>query len=110
MQRPDIATEIETVGGSIDSYGGITASALIWKHEQRFCDGLDLLADVLLNRFSRDALEREREVQIADICADKDNLLKSASVAMRRTLFWQHRLRLGFNRHGRNIAKLRLPV
>ena len=37
--------------------------------------------------FPADALEREREVQIADIAAQKDNLLKSASNAMRRALF-----------------------
>jgi zinc protease len=47
-----------------------------------------LLADVLLNPvFPADALAREREVQIADIYAQKDNLLKSASLAMRRALF-----------------------
>ncbi len=53
-----------------------------------FATGLDLLADVLLNpTFPADALEREREVQIAGIQAQKDDLLKSASIAMRRTLF-----------------------
>jgi len=53
-----------------------------------FAIGLDLLADVVLNpRFPEEAFEREREVQIANIQARKDDLLKSASVAMRRTLF-----------------------
>ncbi len=53
-----------------------------------FATGLDLLADVLLNPiFPAAPLEREREVQIAGISARKDDLLKSASVAMRRTLF-----------------------
>jgi zinc protease len=53
-----------------------------------FATGLDLLADVLLNpTFPADALKREREVQIANICAQKDDLLKSASLAMRRALF-----------------------
>ena len=47
-----------------------------------------MLADVLLNPiFPPDALERERDVQIAGIYAQKDDLLKSASLAMRRALF-----------------------
>ena len=79
----DIATEIETVGGSIDSYGGNNSFGVNLETMSS-----DLLADVLLNPgCPADALEREREVQIADICADKDNLLKSASLAMRRALF-----------------------
>jgi zinc protease len=84
-----IATEIESVGGHIDSYGGnnsfgVNAEVL----SSDFATGLDLLADVLLNPvFPADALERERTVQIASIYEQKDNLLKSASNAMRRTLF-----------------------
>jgi zinc protease len=84
-----IATEIESVGGHIDSYGGnnsfgVNAEVL----SSDFATGLDLLADVLLNpTFPADALERERTVQIASIYEQKDNLLKSASNAMRRTLF-----------------------
>jgi zinc protease len=84
-----IATEIESVGGSLDSYGGnnsfgVNAEVL----SSDFATGLDLLADVILNpTFPADPLEREREVQIASIYEQKDNLLKSASNAMRRTLF-----------------------
>ena len=84
-----IATEIESVGGSLDSYGGnnsfgVNAEVL----SSDFATGLDLLADVLLNpTFPAAPLEREREVQIASISEQKDNLLKSTSNAMRRTLF-----------------------
>ena len=84
-----IATEIESVGGHLDSYGGnnsfgVNAEVL----SSDFVTGLDLLADVLLNpTFPADPLEREREVQIATIASQRDNLLKSASNAMRRTLF-----------------------
>lgn len=84
-----IATEIESVGGHMDSYGGnnsfgVNAEVL----SSDFTTGLDLLADVLLNpTFPPDLLEREREVQIASIHSQRDNLLKSASNAMRRTLF-----------------------
>jgi zinc protease len=85
----DIAREIESVGGSIDSYGGnnsfgVNAEVL----SADFATGLDLLADVLLHpAFPAPALEREREVQLAGIRAQKDHLLQSASLAMRRALF-----------------------
>ena len=47
-----------------------------------------LLADVILNPvFPADELEREKEIQIAGIRSRKDELLKSASLAMRRALF-----------------------
>ena len=85
----DIAREIESVGGSIDSYGGnnsfgVNAEVL----NSDFATGLDLLADVLLNpTFPAPALERERQVQLAGIRAQKDHLLQSAALAMRRALF-----------------------
>ncbi len=85
----DIATEIESVGGHIDSYGGnnsfgVNAEVL----SSDFDTGLDLVADVILNPvFPAPALEREREIQLSNIAAQKDDLLKSASKAMRRALF-----------------------
>ncbi|MEI8288101.1 MAG: pitrilysin family protein [Verrucomicrobiota bacterium] len=84
-----IATEIESVGGHIDSYGGnnsfgVNAEVL----SDDFQTGLDLLADVILNPvFPADELAREVEVQAASIQARRDELLKSASLAMRRALF-----------------------
>jgi len=85
----DIAREIESVGGNLDSYGGnnsfgVNAEVL----SGDFQTGLDLLADVLLNpAFPTPALEREREVQLAAIRDQRDHLLQSASLAMRRALF-----------------------
>ena len=85
----DIAREIESVGGSIDSYGGNNSfgvNAEVMSSD--FAMGLDLLADVLLNpTFPAPALERERQVQLASIRALKDHLLQSAALAMRRALF-----------------------
>jgi zinc protease len=85
----NIATEIESVGGSIDSYGGNNSFGVnVEVLSSDFATGLDLLADVLLNPvFPADALEREREVQIAGIRARRDDLLKSAGFAMRQALF-----------------------
>ena len=84
-----IAVEIESVGGHIDSYGGnqsfgVNAEVLT----EDFALGLGLIADVLLNPiFPKDELEREREAQLAGIQSRRDDLLKSASLAMRRGLF-----------------------
>jgi len=84
-----IATEIESVGGSLDSYGGnnsfgVNAEVL----SEDFATGLALLADVVLHPiFPADELEREKEIQIASIRSRRDELLKSASLAMRRALF-----------------------
>jgi zinc protease len=84
-----IATEIESVGGHIDSYGGnnsfgVNAEVL----SSDFTTGLGLLADVILNPiFPAEELEREIELQVASIQARKDELLKSASLAMRKALF-----------------------
>ena len=84
-----IATEIESLGGSIDSFGGnnsfgVSAEVL----NSDFGKGLDLVADVLLNpTFPAPALAREREVQLAAIKAQKDQMLPSALRVMRRGLF-----------------------
>jgi zinc protease len=84
-----IATEIESVGGSIDSYGGYNSFGVnVEVMREDFATGLDLLADVILNpTFPEDAFEREREVQLASIQAQRDHLLQSCSRLMRRTLF-----------------------
>ena len=84
-----IALKIESVGGHLDTYGGnnsfgITAEVL----RSDFKTGLDLLADVLLNpAFPKAALERERQIQLAGIKAQRDELLASAFRLMRRHLF-----------------------
>ena len=88
----DIAKDIESVGGSIDSYGGNNSFGVNTEVlSADFATGLDLLADVLLNpTFPAPALERERQVQLAGIRAQKDQLLQSAALAMRRALFGEH--------------------
>jgi zinc protease len=84
-----IVTEIESLGGSIDSYGGNNSfgvSAQVLKED--FDSGLKLMVDVILNpTWPAAALERERQVQLAGIRAQRDHLLQSASRAMRRALF-----------------------
>jgi zinc protease len=85
----EIAKAAESIGGSMDSFGGnnsfgVTAEVL----SSDFHIGLDLVSDVLLNpAFPGSELERERQVQLAEIRSQKDQLLQSASKAMRRALF-----------------------
>jgi zinc protease len=84
-----ISSEIESVGGSIDSFGannsfGVSVEVLSSDLEK----GLELLADVILNpAFPEGPLEREREIQLASIKSQRDQLLKSAGLAMRRAMF-----------------------
>lgn len=84
-----IATEIESLGGSIDSYGGnnsfgVNAEVM----SEDLATGLALLTDVILNPvFADSAFEREREVQLAAIQAQRDHLLQSCSRLMRGKLF-----------------------
>ncbi len=84
-----IAREIESVGGSLDTWGsnntcGVQAQVL----REDFALGLELLADVLLRpAFPAEAVERERTVQLAGIRDQRDHLLQSAFRALRRGLF-----------------------
>ncbi|MBI5386489.1 MAG: insulinase family protein [Verrucomicrobia bacterium] len=84
-----IAREMESLGGSIDSYGGnnsfgVNAEVL----SGDFAAGLELVSDVILApAFPGDAFERERNIQLAAIKAQRDQLLQSASRFMRRGLY-----------------------
>lgn len=84
-----IASQIESVGGHLDTYGGNNSfgvNAEVMTGD--FKTGLDLFADVILRpSFPAEPLERERQIQLANIRAQKDELLASASRAMRRGLF-----------------------
>jgi zinc protease len=95
-----IVREIESLGGHIDTFGGnnsygVTAEVL----NADFGTGLDIVSDVLLQpTFPADQFEREREVQLAHIRAQKDELLASAFRGMRRGLFGD--ISYGLNSHG----------
>src|SRR5262249_48036523 len=84
-----LVTEIESLGGTIDSYGGNNSFGVSLEVlNTDFTSGLDLLVDVLLRpTFPEAALERERQIQLAGIRAQRDQLLQSAGRAMRRALF-----------------------
>jgi zinc protease len=99
-----IASEIESVGGSLETYAGNNSLGLNAEVLRPDFDlGLDLLADVLRHpAFPADALERERQIQLAAIRAQKDELLPSAFKLMRRTLFGD--LGYGLHTHGTEVS------
>ena len=84
-----IALEAESVGGSIDSFGGNNSFGLNLEIlRDDFENGLELFADVLRNpAFPGSPLEREKEIQTASIKAQRDQILQSANRALRRALF-----------------------
>ncbi|MEI2723638.1 MAG: pitrilysin family protein [Verrucomicrobiota bacterium] len=106
-----IANEIESVGGNLDSYGGnnsfgVNAEVL----SSDFATGLGLVADVILNPiFPAPQLEREREVQLAGIRAQKDEMLKSAFKTMRQGLFGEAGYGLDMLGTEESLAKLDSP-
>ena len=84
-----IATEIESIGGNLDTYAGnnsfgVNAEVL----SEDFDTGLDLMADTMLNpAFPSAALDFEREMQLASLKAQKDQVLQMGGRALRRSLF-----------------------
>jgi zinc protease len=84
-----IVTEMESMGGSMDAYSGNNSLGLYAEMlSSDFSQGLELVSDVLLNPiFPEAALEREKAVQLASIRGLRDQLLQSASRAMRQKLY-----------------------
>ena len=85
----DIAREIESLGGSIEAYGGSNTFGLTGEMmREDLKEGLALFTEILLRpSFPEAALEREREAQLASIRGQRDQLLQCAFKAMRRGLF-----------------------
>lgn len=84
-----IVTEIESLGGNIDSYGGNNSLGVNMETlSSDFEQGLDLLTDVMLNTtIPEAALIREKEAQLANLRSQRDHLLQSASRSMRKAMF-----------------------
>ena len=85
----DIAHQIESLGGSIEAYGGNNTFGLSGEFLREDLEtGLELFSDILLRpSFPASALEREREAQMAALRGQRDQLLQCAFKAMRRGLF-----------------------
>ena len=105
-----IASEMESMGGSIDSYGGNNSfgvNAEVMSSD--FTAGLNIVTDVLLHpTFPQDAFEREREMQLSAIRAQRDQLLQSGGRLMRRALFGNQGYGLDSQGTEENISKLQV--
>jgi zinc protease len=105
-----IATQIESLGGSIDSHGGNNSfGAHTEVLSSDFVTGLDILSEVILHpTFPPAELERERQLQLASIRAQKDQLLQCAGRSMRRALFGERGYGLNVNGTEESVAQIRL--
>ena len=87
-----IAEEMESVGGSVDSFSGnnsFGASVNVLKRD--FDKGLDMLSDVLTNpTFSEEEMEKKRTEILAAIKQQEDSPFSLAGKLLRQTLFKQH--------------------
>ena len=103
-----IANQIEAVGGSISSEAGNNSFAVsldITKPDVKL--GVELLSDVLLNAtMPEEAIAREKEVQIAAIKQDEEQLTTVARNILRQALFTQHPYALRANGSVDSIQRL----
>ena len=103
-----IASEMESMGGSIDSYSGnnsfgMNAEVL----SDDFATALEIVSDVMLHsQFPNDVFEREQEMQLSAIRAQRDQLLQSGGRQMRRALFGDGGYGLDVNGTEENVTKL----
>ena len=103
-----IANDIEAVGGSISSDAGnnsFSVSLDVMKPDVKL--GVDLLSDVLLNAtFPEKAVAREKEIQIAAIQQEEEQLTSVARNIMRQALFPQHPYALRSNGSVESVQRL----
>jgi len=103
-----IANQIEAVGGSISSDAGnnsFNLSVEVTKPDVKL--GVELLSDVLLNAtMPEKAIAREKEIQIAAIQQEEEQLTTVARNIMRQALFPQHPYALRSNGSVESVQRL----
>jgi zinc protease len=103
-----IANEIEAVGGSISSDAGnnsLSVSVDVTKPDLKL--GVELMADVLLNAtMPEKAIGREKEIQIAAIQQEEEQLTTVARNILRQALFTQHPYALRTNGSVESVQRL----
>jgi zinc protease len=103
-----IADQIEAIGGSISSDAGnnsMSVSVHVMKPDLK--TGADLLADVLLNaNFPENAVAREKQVQIAGIKQEDEQLTAVARNILRQALFTDHPYALRANGSADSVQHL----
>jgi zinc protease len=103
-----IANEIEAVGGSVLSDAGNNSFSVSLDVTQPDIKlGVDLLSDVLLNAtMPEKAIAREKEIQIAAIQQEEEQLTTVARNIMRQALFPQHPYALRSNGSVESVQRL----
>jgi zinc protease len=103
-----IANQIEALGGSISSDAGnnsFNLSVEVTKPDVKL--GVELLSDVLLNAtMPEKAIAREKEIQIAAIQQEEEQLTTVARNIMRQALFPQHPYALRSNGSVESVQRL----
>src|SRR5881398_1826763 len=103
-----IANQIEAIGGSISSDAGnnsMSVSVHLMKPDLKA--GVDLLADVSLNaNFPEKAVAREKEVQIAGVKQEEEQLTTVARNILRQALFTDHPYALRSNGSPESLQRL----
>ncbi len=103
-----IADQIEAVGGSISSDAGnnsLSVSVHIMKPDLKL--GVELLSDVLLNAtMPEKAVAREKEVQIAGVKQEDEQLMTVARNILRQALFDHHPYALRANGSVDSVQRL----
>jgi zinc protease len=103
-----IADSIESVGGDISVFAGnnsfgVSAHVL----SEDFDLALDVLADVLQHpTFPDDMLKRERDVQLAEIKAEQDHILRAGQQLLREAMYSRHPYRLNILGKPESVSKL----
>src|ERR1700738_1050914 len=103
-----IANQIESVGGSIGRDAGnnsFSVSLDVTKPDLKL--GVELLSDVLLNAtMPEKAITREKEVQLAGIKEDEEQLTTVARNILREALFREHPYALRGKGSVQSVAEL----
>jgi len=103
-----IANQIEAVGGSMSSDAGnnsFNVSVDVTKPDVKL--GVELLSDVLLNAtMPEKAIAREKEIQIAAIQQEEEQLTSVARNIMRQALFPRHPYALRTNGSVESVQRL----
>jgi zinc protease len=104
----EIADTIESLGGSIGSESGNNSfSVSLDLTAPDLPIGIEVLADVLLNAtLPEDAIEREREVQLAAITDEEEHLTSVARNILREALFGDHSYALRGKGSEESVTKL----
>lgn len=103
-----VSESIESVGGAISYFSGNNSFGVSTHSMSDDLDlALDLLADVLQNpSFPADLLARERSVQLAEIKAEQDQILRAGQQLLRETMFARHPYRLNPLGTAESVARL----